>query len=77
MDFFNHDNQAVIIEDFSSTSRNLDDLLNINNPYSKDMVKQIYPPELQMNKVNTTDTEYPFLDLHLSIANGYVSSIIC
>ena len=33
------------------------------------MVSQIYPPELQLNKANTTDTEAPFLDLHLSIAN--------
>ena len=31
------------------------------------------PPELQLNKANTTDTEVPFLDLHLSIANGFVS----
>ena len=29
-----------------------------------------------MNKANTTDTETPFLDLHLSIANGFVSSKI-
>ena len=40
------------------------------------MVKQIYPPELQLNKANNTDTEAPFLDLHLSIANGSVSSKI-
>ena len=33
-----------------------------------------YPPELQLNKANTTDIEAPFLDLHLSIANGFVSS---
>ena len=37
------------------------------------MVNQIYPPELQLNKANTTDTEAPLLDLHLSIANGFVS----
>ena len=40
------------------------------------MVNQIYPPELQLNKANTTDTESPFLDLHLSTANGFVSSKI-
>ena len=40
------------------------------------MVKQIYPPELQLDKANKTDTEAPFLDLHLSIANGFVSSNI-
>ena len=40
------------------------------------MVNQIYPPELQLNKANTSDTEAPFLDLHLSISNGFVSSKI-
>ena len=29
-----------------------------------------------MNKANNTDTEAPFLDLHLSSANGFVSSKI-
>ena len=29
-----------------------------------------------MNKANTTDIEAPFLDLNLSIANGFVSSKI-
>ena len=40
------------------------------------MVNQIYPPELQLNKANTSDTEASFLDLHLSISNGFVSSKI-
>ena len=40
------------------------------------MVNQIYPPELQLNKANTSDTVAPFLDLHLSVANGFVSSKI-
>ena len=57
-----------------SRSRYLDDLLNIDNP--EDMVKQIYPHELQLHKANNTDTEAPFLDLHLSIANGFVFSKI-
>ena len=30
----------------------------------------------QLNKANTSDTETPFLDLHLSISNGFVSSKI-
>ena len=37
------------------------------------MVGQIYPTELQLNKVNSSDTETPFLDLNLSITNGIVS----
>ena len=40
------------------------------------MVNQIYPSELQLNKANTSDTEASFLDLHLSISNGFVSSKI-
>ena len=59
---------------FKSTSRYLDDLLDIDNPYFEGMVNRIYPPELQLNKANTSDTDAPFLDLHLS--NGFVSSKI-
>ena len=76
MDFLNHDNQADVIEVFNSTSRYLDDLLNIYNPYFEGMVNQIYPPVQQLNKANTTHTESPVLDLHLSISNGFVSSKI-
>ena len=67
---------SEIIESFKSTSRNLDDLLNIDNPYFEDMVNHIYAPELQLNKANTSDTKAPFLKLHLSISNGFVSSKI-
>ena len=40
------------------------------------MVGRVYPPELLLNKANVSDTEAPFLDLHLSISNGFVSSKI-
>ena len=65
--------QVEIIEAFKSTSRYLDDLLNVDNPHFEGMVSRIYPPELQLNKANTSDTEAPFFDLHLSISNGFVS----
>ena len=55
---------ADVIEAFNSTSRYLDDLLNIYNPYSEGMVSQIYAAELQLNKANTSDTKTSFLDLH-------------
>ena len=67
MNSLNQDNQADVIEAFDSTTRYLDDLLNINNPYFEGMVNQIYPPELQLNKANTTDTEAPFLDFHMDL----------
>ena len=62
------DKQADIIEAFKSTSRYLDDLLNIDNPYFEGMVNQIYPLKLQLNKANTSDTVVPFLDIHLSFS---------
>ena len=77
MTLLSGDNQPEIIEEFNSTSRYLDDLFNNNNLYFEGMVNQIYPaPELQLNKANTSATEAPFLDLHLSIYNGFVSSKI-
>ena len=60
MTSLSNDNQSDIIEAFNSTSRYLDDLLNIGNPYFERMVSQIYPPELKLNKANTSDTETPF-----------------
>ena len=56
------------------TSRYLYDLLNIDNPYFEQMVSQIYPTELQLNKANSSDTETPFWDLSLSNNNDIVPS---
>ena len=66
----------IIIKHLLSTSRYLNDLLNIDNPYFEQMVGQIYPTELQLNKANSSDTEASFLDLNLSITNVIVSSKI-
>ena len=46
-------------EAFNSASRYLDDLLNIDNLYFKQMVGQIYPIKLLLNKANSFDTEAP------------------
>ena len=69
-------NQTDIIEAFNSSSGYYDDLLNIDNPYFEQMVGQIFPTELQLNKANSSDTEAQFLDLNLSKLNGIVSSKI-
>ena len=71
-----HSFQADIIEAFNSTSRYLDDLLNIDNIYFDQMVDRIYPTELRLNRANSSDTEAPFLDLNLCISNGTVSTNI-
>ena len=50
------DNQSDVIEAFNSTSRYLDDLLSIDNTFFDSMV---------------SGTEASFLDLHLSISDGF------
>ena len=51
------DKQTDIIDAFYTTSRYLDDILNIDNVYFDSMISQIYPSELQLNKANTSNTE--------------------
>ena len=57
---FLEENQSDIIEAFNSTSRYLDDLLNIDNNFFDSMVSRIYPSELQLNKANVSDAEASF-----------------
>ena len=54
------DKQADVIYAFNTTSRYLDDILNINNVYFDNMVSQIYLIELQLNKPKTSDTKAAF-----------------
>ena len=70
------DKQAGVIDAFNTSSRYLDDILNINDVYFDNMVRQIYHSELQLNKNNTSDTKAAFLDLHLSISDDIVSTKI-
>ena len=51
-----------------------DDLLNIDNDFFDGMVKRICLSELQLNKANVSDTEASFLDLYLSISDGFVKT---
>ena len=69
-------NQIDIIEAFHSTSRYLNNLLNIDNLYFEHMIGPIYPTKFQLNKANSADSEAPSLTLDLSIKNGIVSSKI-
>ena len=68
------DKQADVIGAFNTTSRYLDDILNINNVYFDNMVSQIYPSELQLKNANYSYTQAAFLDLHVSISNDNVST---
>ena len=70
------DNQSDVSEAFNSTSRYLDDLLNIDNNFFDSLVNRIYPSGLQLNKANVSDTGASFFYLHLPISHGFVNAII-
>ena len=53
-------NQADFIKAFNSTSRYLDDLLNIDNPYFEGMVNQMYPSSCNLIKLILQIPRPPF-----------------
>ena len=70
------DTQADIITAFNNTSRYLDDILNLDNPFFGLLFDTIYPRELQLNKANNSDSVASFLDLHLSINENMIQTKI-
>ena len=70
------DNQSDVIKAFKSTSRYLDNLLNIDNNFCDSIINRIYPSEIQLNKANVSDAETLFLNLHLCISDGFVKNKI-
>ena len=69
-------NNDELIETFNNTSRYLDDILNLDNPYFANHIADIYPPELELNKANYTESEADYLDLNIKINNGKVCTKI-
>ena len=57
---FSDDKQADVIDAFNTTSSYLDAIVIINNVYFDNMVRQLNPSELQLNKANPSDTEAAF-----------------
>ena len=49
--FLSEDKQADTIDAFNTTSRYLDDFLNIDIVYFDIRVSHIYPAKLQLNKI--------------------------
>ena len=63
------DDKQADVNAFNTTSRYLDDILNIYNVDFDNMVSQLYPSELQLNKASISNTEAAF-----SISNDIVST---
>ena len=62
------DKHADIIDAFNTTSRYLDDILNINNIYFDNMLSQIYPLERHLNNANTFDNKASFWYLQFTFS---------
>ena len=68
----NKKNDIQMIQAFNNTSRYLDDILNIDNPYFPEQYENIYPSQLRLNKANVSDTKAAFLDLDIYIDQGAI-----
>ena len=58
------DKQANFIDTLNTTSRYLDDNVNMNNIYFDNMVSQIYPSEHQLSKANTSVFGFAFVHFY-------------
>ena len=67
MDSLNHNSQTDFIEALNFTSRYLDDLLNIDNPYFEGMVNQMNTPELQLNEIQYLRYRSPLFLLRMNL----------
>ena len=70
------DTHADVIEAFNSTSRYLNDLLNIDNNFFDIMISHIYPSEFKIIMASVSDTEASFFVLPLSISDDFVKTTI-
>ena len=64
------ENQSDVIEAFSSKSRYMDDILNTDNNNFDGLISQTCYSMLRLNETNSSETEAPFLNSHLSILDG-------
>ena len=65
-----------IVGAFESASGCLDGLLRVGGPCFGGMVGWFCPPGLRLGRADASGAEAPFLDLHLSVSGGFVSSKI-
>ena len=66
-------NQADVIKAYNSTTKYLDDLLNINNPYIELMIGQVQPTEHQLNKAVRSMRRLSLMD----ISAIWLLSLVC
>ena len=64
-----------VIEAFNSTSRYLDELLNIDNNFFDSMDNHVYPSELQLNKA-TSQIRRPHFWIYIYLYRMVLSRLI-
>ena len=72
----NSDAQSDNIKAVNNTSRYLEDIFNINNPFFYTLFPFKYRKELSLNKTKESNLSAPVLDFDLSTNNGIISSKI-
>ena len=71
------DGRAGVVDAFNTTSRYLDDILNINGVCFDSVVGQMCPSGLQLGGGSASGAGAAFLGLRLSISNDIVSTGVC
>ena len=70
------DRRADVVDAFDTTFGCLGGVLDVGDVCFDNIVGQIYPSGLQLNKANASDAAVAFLYLHLSVSNDVVSARI-
>ena len=65
-----------LIDKSIDISRYLDDIFTIDNPEFAENIPDIYPRELQLYKVNTSDKETSFLDLNITVVGSNIHTSV-
>jgi hypothetical protein len=68
--------QQDVIFALNNNSRYRDDIFNLDNSYFYQIVSNIYPTELQLNKTNSLNLTTSLLDLHKTIKNNSIHAKI-
>ena len=71
------DRRAGVIDAFNTTSRYLDDILNVGSVCFDGVVGRIYPSGLRLGGAGASGAGAAFLGLHLSVSGDVVSTRIC
>ena len=71
---FDYINKLRIIDNkmarrFSNTYRYIDDLASVNNPLFNDVISDIYPKSLTVNKENISSLSANYLDVSITVSN--------